>query len=156
MYHKIQPEQIQIHAFSSPSGDLSFDVGSNYVYANLSRFLTGNFAITGGLSIDGFPVFVSDGSNTLNGQESFILGGTNNDISGNHNGLANSFNTDVLGVGNVAINARNSIFSSGAKDNTLLGGRSVNFNTGVTGSVTIKDNTSTNLDVNLNNSLFVS
>ena len=58
MYNKIQPEQIEIHTFSSPSGDIFFQQGTNYVHGNLNRSLAGNFSITGGLTLNGSKVYI--------------------------------------------------------------------------------------------------
>ena len=63
MYNKIQPEQIEIHTFSSPSGSISFTKGSNYIYGNLSNNLTGNFNITGGLIINGSILYLTAPTN---------------------------------------------------------------------------------------------
>jgi hypothetical protein len=156
MYYKIQPEQVQLHAFSSPSGDLNFDIGSNFVYANLSRFLTGNFNIQGELNINGSPIFTSDSSNAVTGSNSFSLGGTNNNVSGDQNAFINSYSSSSLGTGNLGINTISSSFSSGTTDNTILAGRGVNLETGVVGSTVIKDKRPTSLNVTKSESLIIS
>ena len=156
MYHKIQPEQVQLHAFSSPSGDINFDVGSNYVHANLSRSLTGDFNIQGTLNINGFEIFASDSTNSVTGENSLIFGGANNSISGDESAFINSYFSDSLGSGNLGLNTRYSSFLSGSKDNTILAGRDVVFETGIFGSTAIKDQDSTSLSVNKNKSLIIS
>lgn len=135
---------------------MRFDIGQNYVYANLSRYLTGNFALTGELRINDYPIFTSDPSNSATGIYSFALGGVGNDISGDYNAAINSFNNDIYGSGNAAFNANSSTFETGSKDNTLLAGRSVTFLGGITGSTAIKDNSVGSLNVTKNNSLYVS
>ena len=156
MYHKIQPEQIKLHAFSSPSGDINFNSGTNYVYANLSRTLSGNFNINGSLFVNGSSIFASDPSNTSTGSNSFIFGGTNNNVSGSRNGLVNSYSSSTLGSGNLGINTRNSNFDTGTSDNTILAGKGVNFDTLITGSTVIKDQRATSLNVDKKQSLIIS
>jgi hypothetical protein len=156
MYHKIQPEQIKLHAFSSPSGDINFNSGTNYVYANLSRVLSGNFNINGSLFVNGSSIFASDPSNTSTGSNSFIFGGTNNNVSGGRNGFINSYSSSNLGSGNLGINTRNSNFDTGTSDNTILAGKGINFNNRITGSTVIKDQTATSLNVDKKQSLIIS
>ena len=156
MYYKIQPEQIQIHAFSSPSGDLRFAVGSNYVYANLSRSLTGSFALSGSLNINGVRVPVSDPSNFATGSNCFYFGGQNNNISGQDNATVNGDFCVVRGTGNASFNSKSVDFSIYSKNNTALGGYGATFQSGVTGASILKDGRATTKNSRGNNSLVLS
>ena len=60
-FNKIQPEQIQLATFFSSSGDIDVNQTDTGVRLNLSREITGDFALTGNSSnpflINKRPVF---------------------------------------------------------------------------------------------------
>lgn len=139
MYYKIQPEQIQLHSFSSPSGDLVFETGSNYVYANIARYLIGDFEINGGLSINGQAIKSIDGTNSTTGTNCFILGGTYNSATGSKNVILNGSSNTIYGTGNTVVNGYNSSSDADSSNNTLLAGSAASFGSGVKGAVILKD-----------------
>jgi hypothetical protein len=156
MYYKIQPEQIQIHAFSSPSGDLNFQAGSNFIYANLSRNLTGFFDVTGGVSVNGVSVPVADASNVVSGSNSFVFGGISNSVVGVRNVAVNGNACTILGTGNAAINATQAIFNASSSRNTALGGEGANFGANVTGATILKDSVASSISSNGSQTLTLS
>lgn len=156
MYYKLQPEQFQLHNFSSPSGDLSFAVGSNYVYGNISRFLTGEFGISGSISVNGIKVPVANPSNFSSGSDSFCFGGVNNSVIGVRNSSFNSNDCSVLGTGNACFNSYLSNFPSSSEKNTIIGGRSASISANTTGATFLKDGVATAISSNGNNSLTIS
>jgi hypothetical protein len=140
MFHKIQPEQIQLPTFSSPSGSINFEVGSNFVYANLSNALTGNFFITGQLFINNQKVQFSDPSNTVaSGTSNFILGGKFNNIQGTGNVVLNGIYNTLNGNSNSVVNGEFCDFSVNSIKNTVLAGAYCSFQSGVTGSAILGD-----------------
>jgi hypothetical protein len=156
MYYKIQPEQIQIHTFSSPSGDINFLAGTNYVYGDLSRSLTGNFNFVGSLSINGLKIQSSDASNYLSGANSFILGGLNNDVTGIKNIAINSESSTIGGNNNSIINSRFSSIDPTSKNSTIIGGAYASILPTTTGTMMLKDNVASSEQTNLSNSLIIS
>ena len=157
MFNKIQPEQIQLHSFSSPSGTIKFEAGSNFVYANLSNSLTGSFNITGDLSVNNQRVQFPDPSNTVqSGNYNFILGGTLNTIQGTGNGLLNGIYNTINGKTNVVLNGEYSDFNINSEKNTLLAGNYASFQSGVTGAVILKDHAGYSTSDNGSNTLTVS
>lgn len=156
MYYKIQPEQIQLHTFSSPSGHLAFSSGSNYVYANIADMLTGNFNITGSLSINGQRVVFYDKSNSVStGVGNFAFGGVSNTVGGTGNLLLNGDSNTILGKDNLVINGDLNTFSESSEKNTVLAGRSTSFSSGTTGAVILKDFGSYSVPDNGSNTLTV-
>lgn len=153
MYSKIQPQQINLHDFSSTSGHLSFTKGSNYVYANLNSNLTGEFNIVGGLSVNGESIASVNSSNIYDSSLNFIGGGSGNVVNGTGNAILNSIDSTIDGSNNVIVNGFDCVFNSGASKNTILGGNLVTFGV-VTGSTVIQDQTSSTT-VSQNNSLYV-
>lgn len=75
MYSKIQPEQIQLHDFSSPSGHVLFSQGENTVYANLAPTITGDFNFLGNLRISGDSIMVSSGTSVALNNSGQLLAG---------------------------------------------------------------------------------
>lgn len=156
MYYKIQPEQIEIHNFSSPSGDVDFLIGSNYVYANLSRTLTGDFNFIGDLLVNGVKVdSFYDSSNFLSGDNSFVFGGSNNQVSGTINASLNAEESKIGGQGNVIINSKYSSIHDTSSENTIIGGRLANVLQNTTGSMILKDSVIFEVENNINNSLSI-
>jgi hypothetical protein len=155
MYNKIQPEQIEIHTFSSPSGDIYFQQGANYVYGNLSRRLTGNFNITGGLVLNGSAVYTTDSSNIFGAVRNVILGGQNNRIIGTGNAIINSINSNVSGFQNLDLNCDGSIFEKGSRFCTVLAGKNSIINENISGSVIISDITNDAIIADTSNKLYI-
>jgi len=156
MYNKIQPEQIEIHTFSSPSGSISFTKGSNYVYGNLSNNLTGNFILTGSLLINGSNLYTTDISNSYTLTNNVILGGKNNTISnGTGNAIINSTGSIVRGKNNLDLNSDLAIFDTSSKFCTVLAGKNTIIGA-VTGSVVISDSTTTAVNATKSNALYIS
>ena len=156
MYYKIQPEQIEIHNFSSPSGDINFFIGSNYVNANLSRSLNGNFDFIGDLSISGVKLkHFYNSTNSLNGSNSFIFGGSDNNVSGQRNSSLNTQECEIGGEGNSIINSKFSSIFENSLENTILGGKFANILQNITGSMILKDSSVLQVEGNINNSLSI-
>ena len=155
MYNKIQPEQIEIHTFSSPSGDIYFQQGANYVYGNLSRRLTGDFNITGGLVLNGSAVYTTDSSNIFGAVRNVILGGQNNRIIGTGNAIINSINSNVSGFQNLDLNCDGSIFEKGSRFCTVLAGKNSIINENISGSVIISDITNDAIIADTSNKLYI-
>jgi hypothetical protein len=140
MYNKIQPQQIEIHNFSSPSGDILFVKGSDYVYANLNRSLTGSFSITGGLLVNNqTPFFVPTSNTILTGANNLSLHGQSNTINGTGNLDVTSDFGIINGTNNLTLNARNASIAQDTNNCTILAGSFAGFSTGVSGSCVIKD-----------------
>ncbi|MDB4314562.1 hypothetical protein N9955_00885 [bacterium] len=139
MFYKIQPEQIKIHDFSSPSGDMRFESGANYVYANLSRFLTGDFQIDGTLSLSGHSIPIIDSTNSNTGVNSFVYGGLNNDVNGDNGIIVNGNANTVNGDWNAVFNGSNSTFEGSTSNNTVLAGAYGLFESGTQGATIIGD-----------------
>lgn len=142
MYNKIQPQQIQLHSFSSPSGSIAFTQGSDYVYANLNSSITGAFNVQGSLTINGMSLYSIDSSNTIGGSGNFDVNGRNNTIGGTGNLSVNSRNATVGGRFNSDLNGTGNIFNDFSSRSTIVGGRNVTVPSGVSGAVVIKDSTS--------------
>ena len=156
MYYKIQPEQIEIHNFSSPSGDMNFLIGSNYIDVNLSRTLTGNFDFIGDLLISGVPIkSFYNSSNFLSGDNSFVFGGSNNQVSGKRNSSLNTEQSQIGGEGNAIINSSFSSIKENSLNNTILGGKFANILQNITGSMILKDGSVSQVENNINNSLSI-
>jgi hypothetical protein len=157
MYNKIQPEQIEIHTFSSPSGSISFTKGSNYIYGNLSNNLTGNFNITGSLIINGSNLYLTDNTNSYTATNNVILGGKSNTISaGTGNAIINSTGSIVNGKNNLDLNSLSSIFNSTSKFCTVLAGKGNSTNANISGSAIISDFSNTSTIATTNNKFYVS
>jgi hypothetical protein len=155
MYNKIQPEQIEIHTFSSPSGDIFFQQGTNYVHGNLNRSLAGNFSITGGLTLNGSKVYTTDSSNIFGDVRNVILGGQNNRIIGTGNAIINSINSNVSGFQNLDLNCDGSIFEKGSRFCTVLAGKNSIINENISGSVIISDITNDTIIADTSNKLYI-
>jgi hypothetical protein len=150
-FNKIQPEQIQLATFFSDSGDIVINQTDTGVRLDLSRDITGDFALTGNSShpllINKRPVFTlaDTGSNTTDPPNSgtYVFNGANNIVSGTRNIAINSNNTDFSGAStdNVLINGKNGTFGSGVENCTAIG-NGVILSDAVTGAVIFTDNTS--------------
>lgn len=153
-FTKIQPQQVQLATFLSPSGDLTFTDNVTGVSANLSRSLAGNFDFTDSLTISSSEVITSAPSNNST-SSSIALGGTSNVVSGSNNVLVNgTANTQFSGDYNVLVNGTLNDFGASGQNNTILAGRQCSFDDKVTGSVILADHETT-LANNVNHSLTV-
>jgi hypothetical protein len=157
MFSKIQPQQISLHSFSSPSGDVVFSQGDSFVYADLARNLIGDFNFDGSLRVNGNLVGVTPtGSNSYDPDINIVIGGESNFVSGFDNVLVNSRFATVNGQDNTVINAYYADIPSSSTDNTVLGGTSVYFNSGIKGSMVLKDQSAINaVFPNKSNALYI-
>lgn len=158
MFSKIQPQQISLHSFSSPSGDVVFFQGDSFVYANLARNITGDFNFDGSLRVNGNLVGISPTeSNSYDPDVNVIVGGELNLVSGIDNVLVNSRSATVRGDDNTVISAYYASIPSGSDHNTILAGTAIYFDSGITGTTVIKDQSSLNgVFPNKNNALYIS
>tara|TARA_B100001778_G_scaffold334907_1_gene348907 strand:- start:798 stop:1586 length:789 start_codon:yes stop_codon:yes gene_type:complete len=148
-FNKIQPEQIQLATFFSSSGDISINQTDTGVALNLSREITGDFALTGNSSnpfvINKRPVFSMPrtGTNTIDDFNSgtFVFNGSSNTVSGTRNMVINGASNVFTGNGidNVVVNGASSDFGSGVNSCTSLAGDGANFADQTTGAVIITD-----------------
>ena len=162
-FNKIQPEQIQLATFFSSSGDIDVNQTDTGVRLNLSREITGDFALTGNSSnpflINKRPVFSmpATGSNTVGdfNSGSFVFNGASNVISGTRNMIINGSNNAASGnsLDNVCVNGDSVTFGSGADSCTAIGVGGAF--TEVTGAVVITDSTSSSKTPVSNQSLLV-
>jgi len=145
-FNKIQPEQIQMPTFFSDSGDLNITQTDTGIQVNLSQNLTGNYAFTGSLLIDGKGVFglANTGNNSFDLTSGNVLFmGSDTEIGQDENNgynvcvFANS--SSVSGINNSILNGLNITFRTGTLRNTALAGNNIIFQKTATGSVGLKD-----------------
>lgn len=154
-YSKIQPQQIQIHEFSSPSGHVNFTAGSDYVFANLAPTLTGNFNIIGNLSVNGGSISSSSSSNIFD-SGSFVVNGSGNTIGGTGSVILNGTDNDVDGMYNVIVNGVDCSFETGSRRNTILAGTLCTVDN-VSGCTILHDqSTLTTVNATKNNAIYIS
>lgn len=154
-FTKIQPQQLQLPIFFSPSGDLTFVDYNTGFSVNLSRDLTGDFTIDGSLTLDGQ---VLSSTNTTNSSDILgkAIGGDLNTATGLNvvvNG--NQVHADS-GDFNTILNGKTSSFGQSGDYNTIVCGRNISFSDQITGSTVIADQASTSQDMTKNNSLLIS
>ena len=97
MFYKIQPEQINLHTFSSSSGDISFTQATKTVVANLSRDLSGTFNF-GGLTVGTAKVVSMATTDDALGTAASIGSAGSNNISGDQIGLVACSSVNGSGV----------------------------------------------------------
>ena len=154
-FTKIQPQQLQLPTFLSPSGDLNFADNSTGFNIDLSRSLEGDFDIIGSLTVSSSEVVVSNSSNSSDSLGKAI-GGQNNTATGLNVVLnGNDINANS-GSFNTALNGSNSRFGRSGEFNTIIGGRNVVFSDKITGSMIIADQKSSAQSITKNHSLLVS
>ena len=160
-FNKIQPEQVQQPTFFSDSGDLNISQTDTGVQLNVSKNLTGNFSFTGDLLTNGKPVFglAKTGDNFfITNNDTALFQGTNTQIRGTGNNAFVAINSEISGINNVALNVNTlktlGTASAVASNNTALCGRGITFPTYVTGSVVLKDHTSSTQNVYSNHSFY--
>jgi len=155
-FSKIQPQQVQLATFLSPSGDFTASDLTTGVEINLSRNLSGDFNFAHGLTVSSSEVLTASPDNSFS-EGSLALGGIDNVISGTYNLLLNgSNNTQVSGLYNTILNARYTDFGSGAQNNTVLAGYQVGFEDEITGAVVLADHDTSPPLIDTNHSLTVS
>lgn len=153
MFTKIQPQQITLHTFSSPSGDMRFTVGESTVEVNLSRFLTGDFDFTGAVRVNGSLINNGSVDNTVEGNNA-VLVGSDNTLEYSGNAIVRSNDSTILGNKNVIVNGDDMYFNVGAEKNTSIGASSSTFDSNVSGSVVLSDGISI-INVAASNRLFI-
>lgn len=121
MFNKIQPEQISLHTFSSPSGHMGFTQGNNTVYVNLNTGLTGDFNFVGNLYLNQGKLYSIDPTNTLGGVGNNISHGQSNFVTGN-NCLVGGASNEASGTRNVILNGNNNQITNDVTDGTILAG----------------------------------
>jgi len=160
MFVKIQPQQIQLHEFSSPSGHFNFSVGSDTVTMNLSPNITGDFFLVGGLDIqgslfvNGVPIGVGLQDNNVS-EKNAIFFGSGNDITETGNAVFRGDQNDIGGTNNAVLSAFSSQTNAQSSNNTIVAGRSVFIQSGVAGTVVLKDNSSSALLVDTSDDLII-
>lgn len=153
-FTKIQPQQVQLATFLSPSGDLTFTDNVTGVSANLSRSLAGDFNFTDSLKVSSNEVVLTD--NTNNSSDlSITIGGVTNLVSGNHNVLVNGTLNTFSGNYNTLLNGKSVNFGVSGQKNTIVSSDGGTFSNSITGSVILADHESTPT-VNTNHSLTIS
>jgi hypothetical protein len=154
-FTKIQPQQLQLPTFTSPSGDFSFTDLSTGVQINLDRTITGPMVITElRTSSERTILTVSDNNSFSEG--SICIAGLNNVVSGDNNVLLNGRSTtEFSGSFNTLVNGESVNFGASGQKNTILGGNGVSFGDQVTGSVILADH-ETAITNSTNHSLVVS
>jgi len=148
-FNKIQPEQVQQPTFFSDSGDLNISQTDTGVQLNVSKNLTGNFSFTGDLLTNGKPVFglANTGDNFfIAANDTALFEGSNTQIRGTGNYAFMARNSQISGFDNSALNVTTLKMLGGeggvASSNTALHGRGITFASNITGSVVLKDFTS--------------
>lgn len=154
-FTRIQPKQLQLPTFLSPSGDISFTDNVTGVSANLSRRLSGSFDFTESVSIQSNEVITTDKTNSSS-DSSITIGGTSNAVFGANNIVVNGQNnSSVSGDYNAILNADSINFGASGQNNTVIAGDTILFDDQITGSVVIADREAS-LNIDTNQSLYIS
>lgn len=140
-FTKIQPQQLQLPTFFSNSGDLVFSDLVTGFRANLSRNLTGNFDITGSLTVNSRGFLQTDSTLSFDASSGMLVGGTNTTVTGQYNFVVNGDSNTVNGQNNTVLFSTNSTFADDSSKNILIGGDTISFVSGVTGSALMGDDT---------------
>jgi len=139
-FNKIQPQQLQMPTFFSNSGDLAFTDLTTGFKVELSRFLTGDFNISGDLTINFRNIPQMSPSIVFDRDSGMLVGGTNSTISGEGNFVVNGDGNSIGGEDNTILFSKDSSFEPFSSSNVLIGGNTVTFPSGVTGSMMLGDN----------------
>jgi hypothetical protein len=154
-FTKIQPQQLQLPTFTSPSGDFSFTDLSTGIQINLDRTITGPMVITE-LKTSAETTILTVADNNSFSENSICIAGVNNRVSGDNNVLLNGRSTtEFSGSFNTLVNGKSVNFGASGQQNTILGGDGVSFADQVTGSVILADH-ETAVTNSTNHSLMVS
>ena len=154
-FTKIQPQQLQLPTFTSPSGDFSFTDLSTGIQINLDRTITGPMVITE-LKTSAETTILTVADNNSFSESSICIAGVNNRVSGDNNVLLNGQSTtEFSGSFNTLVNGKSVNFGASGQQNTILCGDGVSFADQVTGSVILADH-ETAVTNSTNHSLLVS
>lgn len=154
-FTKIQPQQLQLPTFTSPSGDFTFTDLSTGIQINLDRDIVGPMIISD-LATSAESTILTVPNNNSFSNDSICLAGENNTVSGVNNVLLNGKSiTDFSGSFNTLVNGESVGFGASGQKNTILGGNGVSFDDQVTGSVILADH-ETAVTNSTNHSLLVS
>lgn len=156
MFHKIQPEQIQLPTFFDASGNILINQGSTGVSFGLSEGLNGDYNINGSLSVNSGALILSSNNQNAHLTGSFALGGSA-DFGGANNWSLNAISAIINGSGNVVLGTNSASIASGSSKNSILAGSNVFIPSGISGSTILKDrNNNYSPSVGKSNALFVS
>ena len=134
-FTKIQPQQLQLPTFTSPSGDFSLTDLSTGFQINLERDIDGPIDFNGSATIDDDPIITTSSTNSI-ADSCSVLGGINNVVTGTNNVIVNgSSNTNVSGNFNTLLNGTLVDFGASGQRNTILAGRLATFADQTTGAV---------------------
>lgn len=142
MFNKIQPYQIKLHTFSSPSGQIETIQSDTEVKINLYSGLTGSYQVEGGLFINGGVALGAHSSNTFEQEVSIatIIGaGRSHILSGTDSAILCGNSNEASGVRNLILNGNTNRIDSGSSDATILAGYGCTIGTGHNGAVLISD-----------------
>ena len=154
-FTKIQPQQLQLPTFTSPSGDFSFTDLSTGVQINLDRELGGLVNFTHGATVKTRPIITTASTNSI-ADDCFVLGGSDNEVTGLNNVIINgSSNTNVSGNFNTLLNGVQANFGASGQKNTIIAGRLAAFADQTTGAVILADHEGSTTN-STNHSLLVS
>jgi len=153
-FNKIQPQQLQMPTFFSNSGDLAFTDLTTGFKVELSRFLTGDFNISGDLTINSRNIPQMSPSIVFDRDSGMLIGGTNSTISGQGNFVVNGDGNSIGGEDNTILFSKESSFEPFSSSNVLIGGTAVTFPSGITGSMMLGDNNA-NREIGASNTLYV-
>lgn len=138
MYNKLDPRQITLHTFSSPSGHMHFAQTETEVFVDFSSGITGNFNFVGDLFVNEGEVLSSDSSNIKRGVATMILGGQNHFVSGTNTVIVGGDSHEASGVRNLILNGINGVINDTASDGTILAGYGCEI-TGFDGATIVAD-----------------
>jgi hypothetical protein len=156
-FNKIQPEQIQMATFFSDSGGLNIVQTETGVRINISENQTGDFIFTGILKTNGKSVFglADTGDNFfISENDNMLFLGSNTQIRGTGNVGIYADRSSISGSHNMAINVNSANFFPSGEQNTAVHGYGITFPKSVTGSLAMKDWTSTSQAVHQNHSFY--
>ena len=154
-FTKIQPQQLQLPTFTSPSGDFSFTDLSTGVQINLDREIGGEVNFTHGATVKTRPIITTASTNSI-ADDCIVLGGSDNEVTGINNIIINGENnTNVSGNFNTLLNGTQANFGASGQNNTIVAGRLATFADQTTGAVILADHEGTATN-STNHSLLVS
>lgn len=126
----IDPRQYTPYELIFPSGNLNATQGDDYFNIYLLNSLSGNFNITGGLSLNGQPVFAPGTTNNFGGTNSYVFGGTNNFVTGTNNSIIYAFSSEVSGEGSAILFGEQNQVLTGYYSSILAGRNTLVSHTG--------------------------
>lgn len=126
----IDPRQYTPYELIFPSGNINAVQGDDYFNIYLLNSLSGNFNITGGLSLNGQPVFAPGTTNNFGGTNSYVFGGTNNFVTGTNNSIIYAFSSEVSGEGSAILFGEQNQVVTGYYSSVLAGRNTLVSHTG--------------------------